>query len=60
MVLANLIACLVLFLAWNVDGIGLLPPIYPSSGSGSDEDYIPCCNCGNDDFSSIIVDGRCH
>ena len=57
MVLANLIACVVLFLACNIDGIYIFPPLYPNSGSGSDEDNIPCCNCGNDDFSSIIVDG---
>ena len=46
---------LLVFLIWNVDGVkGVMPDfdVHPSddedygSGSGNDEDEIPCCNIG--------------
>ena len=55
---------LLLFLIWNVGGVKRVMPdidVHPSnsteddfSGSGSDEDEIPCCNIGNYTFYSIV------
>ena len=51
------------FLIWNVDGVkGVMPDIDVHisddeddvSGSGSDEDDIPCCNIENYTFYSIV------